>query len=42
MDEVCHRTFAGETETLKDMIDLNAINLRRFPDDALVDFFRVR
>ncbi len=41
LDEVCYRNFAGETEALKDVIDLNKIELRRFPYDASVGFFRV-
>jgi hypothetical protein len=41
LDEVCYRNFAGETQALKEVMDLNKIELRRLPFDASVGYFRV-
>lgn len=31
LDEVCYRNFAGETQALKEVLDLNKVELKRFP-----------
>jgi hypothetical protein len=41
LDEVCYRNFAGETQALKEVIDLNKIELQRFPFDTTTGYFRV-
>jgi len=41
LDEVCYRNFAGETQALKEVVDLNKIELKRLPFDASVGYFRV-
>jgi hypothetical protein len=41
LDEVCYRNFAGETQALKEVVDLNKIELKRFPYDTSVGYFRV-
>ena len=41
MDEVCYRNFAGETQALKEVVDLNKVELKRLPFDASVGYFRV-
>ena len=41
LDEVCYQNFAGETQALKEVIDLNKIELKRLPFDASVGYFRV-
>lgn len=41
LDEVCYRNFAGETKALKDVLDINKVELKRFPFDTSVGYFRV-
>jgi hypothetical protein len=41
LDEVCYRNFAGETKALKEVLDLNKVELKRFPFDASVGYFRI-
>jgi macrocin-O-methyltransferase TylF-like protien len=41
LDEVCYRNFAGETSALKDVLDINKVELKRFPFDTSVGYFRV-
>ena len=41
LDEVCYRHFAGETQALKEMLDLNKVELKRFPYDTAVGYFRI-
>ena len=41
LDEVCYRNFAGETQALKEVLDLNKIELKRLPFDTSVGYFRV-
>jgi hypothetical protein len=41
LDEVCYRNFAGETQALKEVLDLNKIELQRFPFDTSTGYFRV-
>jgi hypothetical protein len=41
LDEVCYRNFAGETQALKEVLDLNKVELKRLPFDASVGYFRV-
>lgn len=41
LDEVSYRNFAGETVALKEVLDLNNIELKRLPFDAAAGYFRV-
>ena len=41
LDEVCYRNFAGETKALKDVLDMNHVELKRFPFDTSVGYFIV-
>jgi hypothetical protein len=41
LDEVCYRNFPGETQALREELDLNKIELQRFPYDTSVGYFRV-
>jgi hypothetical protein len=41
LDEVCYRNFAGETQALKEVLDLNKVELKRFPFDTSVGYFRI-
>ncbi|MGO9933153.1 MAG: TylF/MycF/NovP-related O-methyltransferase [Steroidobacteraceae bacterium] len=41
LDEVCYRNFAGETKALKEVVDLNKVQLQRLPFDSSVGYFRV-
>lgn len=41
LDEVCYRNFAGETQALKEVLDLNKVELKRFPYDTSVGYFRI-
>jgi hypothetical protein len=41
LDEVCYRNFAGETQALKEVLDLNKVELKRLPFDASVGYFKV-
>jgi len=41
LDEVCYSKFAGETQALREVIDLNRVELRRLPFDAAAGYFRV-
>lgn len=40
-DEVAYVNFAGETTALKEILDLNKIELKRLPFDSCVGYFRV-
>jgi hypothetical protein len=40
LDEVCYRNFSGETQALKETLRLNDIELKRFPFDTSVGYFR--
>lgn len=41
LDEVCYRNFAGETQALRETVDMNKIELKRFPYDTSVGYFRI-
>jgi hypothetical protein len=41
LDEVCYRNFMGETMALKEVLDMNKVELKRFPYDTSVGYFRV-
>ena len=41
LDEVCYRNFAGETQALKEVLNLNQVELKRFPYEGSVGYFRV-
>jgi hypothetical protein len=41
LDEVCYRHFAGETQALKEVLDLNCVELQRLPFDTSTGYFRV-
>ena len=41
LDEICYRNFAGETQALKEVVDLNKVELKRLPFDSSVGYFRV-
>ncbi len=41
LDEVAYRNFPGETQALRDVLDLNKIELKRLPFDSSVGYFRV-
>lgn len=41
LDEVAYRNFPGETAALRDVLDLNKIELKRLPFDSTVGYFRV-
>ena len=41
LDEVAYRNFPGETAALRDVLDLNKIELKRLPFDSSVGYFRV-
>jgi hypothetical protein len=41
LDEVAYVNFAGETAALKEVFDLNKIELKRLPFDSCVGYFRV-
>jgi predicted O-methyltransferase YrrM len=41
LDEVCYSKFAGETQALREVVDLNTVELRRLPFDAAAGYFRV-
>ncbi|MCY7332472.1 MAG: TylF/MycF family methyltransferase [Pseudanabaena sp. CAN_BIN31] len=41
LDEVCYRNFSGETLALKNVLDLNKVELKRLPFDACVGYFRI-
>jgi hypothetical protein len=40
-DEVAYVNFAGETAALKEILDLNKVELKRLPFDTCVGYFRV-
>jgi Macrocin-O-methyltransferase (TylF) len=40
-DEVAYVNFAGETAALKEVLDLNKVELKRLPFDTCVGYFRV-
>ncbi|SUD68731.1 dTDP-6-deoxy-L-hexose 3-O-methyltransferase [Pseudomonas putida] len=41
LDEVAYRNFPGETAALRDVLDLNKVELKRLPFDSTVGYFRV-
>ncbi|MNE48134.1 hypothetical protein D3C80_1425800 [compost metagenome] len=41
LDEVAYRNFAGETAALRDVLDMNKIELKRLPFDSSVGYFRI-
>jgi len=41
LDEVCYKKFAGETIAFKEVCNLRDIELRKFPFDTSVGYFRV-
>lgn len=41
LDEVAYRNFAGETQALKEVLDLNKVELKRFPYEGSVGYFRI-
>jgi hypothetical protein len=41
LDEVAYRYFPGESEALKEVININNIELKRFPHDSSLGYFRV-
>ncbi|WP_397449131.1 TylF/MycF/NovP-related O-methyltransferase [Pseudomonas sp. NA-150] len=41
LDEVAYRNFPGETAALRDVLDLNKVELKRLPFDSSVGYFRV-
>ena len=40
-DEVAYRNFPGETKALREVLDLNKIELKRLPFDSCVGYFHV-
>lgn len=40
-DEVAYVNFPGETSALKEVVDLNTVELKRLPFDSCVGYFRV-
>ncbi|MCY1403896.1 Macrocin-O-methyltransferase (TylF) [compost metagenome] len=41
LDEVAYRNFPGETAALRDVLDMNKIELKRLPFDSSVGYFRI-
>ena len=41
LDEICYRNFSGETTALKEVIDFNKVELKRFPFDTATGYFRI-
>ncbi|MHC8387924.1 TylF/MycF/NovP-related O-methyltransferase [Pseudomonas sp. MDT2-39-1] len=41
LDEVAYRNFPGETKALREVLDLNKIELKRLPFDSCVGYFHV-
>lgn len=41
LDEVAYKHFPGESEALKEVIDINKMELIRFPHDSSLGYFRV-
>jgi hypothetical protein len=41
LDEVAYRNFAGETAALREVLDLNTVELKRLPFDSCTGYFRV-
>jgi len=41
LDEVAYRNFPGETSALREVLDMNKIELKRLPFDSTVGYFRV-
>ncbi|MDD1968917.1 TylF/MycF/NovP-related O-methyltransferase [Pseudomonas sp. NPDC090203] len=41
LDEVAYRNFPGETAALREVLDLNKVELKRLPFDSCVGYFRV-
>ncbi|MFJ3484418.1 TylF/MycF/NovP-related O-methyltransferase [Pseudomonas sp. NPDC090202] len=41
LDEVAYRNFPGETSALREVLDLNKVELKRLPFDSCVGYFRV-
>lgn len=41
LDEVAYRNFPGETAALREVLDMNKIELKRLPFDSTVGYFRI-
>ncbi len=41
LDEVAYRNFPGETAALRDVLDMNKVELKRLPFDSSVGYFRI-
>ncbi len=41
LDEIAYRNFPGETQALREVINLNDIEIKRFPYDTSVGYFRI-
>jgi hypothetical protein len=41
LDEVAYRNFPGETKALREVLDINKIELKRLPFDSCVGYFHV-
>jgi len=41
LDEVAYRNFPGETKALREVLDLNKVELKRLPFDAAAGYFHV-
>ncbi|WP_426142169.1 TylF/MycF/NovP-related O-methyltransferase [Pseudomonas sp. DWP3-1-2] len=41
LDEVAYRNFPGETSALREVLDLNKVELKRLPFDSCVGYFRI-
>ncbi|HTX59220.1 MAG TPA: TylF/MycF/NovP-related O-methyltransferase [Verrucomicrobiae bacterium] len=41
LDEACYRNFPGETQALREVLDLNRVELKRLPFDTCTAYFRL-
>jgi hypothetical protein len=41
LDEICYQNFAGETQALKEVLDLRTVELKRFPFHGSIGYFRI-
>jgi hypothetical protein len=41
LDEVAYRNFPGETSALREVLDLNKVELKRLPFDTCTGYFRI-
>ena len=41
LDEVAYRNFPGETKALREVFDMNKIELKRLPFDSCVGYFHI-